>query len=156
MPDTLDTDLQQLWALVFVLVYDIEKRMTVHLAQHDLTPPQFWVLKTLTEHDGSAPIGQIARQHHLTNATMTGLVKRMEQMSPPLVGREASLDDRRSVTVRLTAAGEQRYLAVQQSLLEQLRAVLAMVSAEDRQRLLNDITRFASIVTTQFPVGTLA
>jgi DNA-binding MarR family transcriptional regulator len=103
--DELERDVTDFWMLAFKIVLDGEKRLTAQLAAHSLTPPQFYVLKTLVESGGQCPIGQIARQHQLTNATMTGLVKRLEAMSPPLVSRETSADDRRSVMVSLTPAG---------------------------------------------------
>ena len=52
--------------MLFRLVMDGEKLLTAQLAMHDLTPPQFYVLKTLSEHEGHCPIGQIARLHGLT------------------------------------------------------------------------------------------
>ena len=73
MDNQLERDVNELWALVFRLVLDGEKLVTAQLAEHDLTPPQFYVLKTLSEQDGHCAIGQIARLHGLTNATMTGL-----------------------------------------------------------------------------------
>ena len=88
MENQLERDVNELWALVFRLVLDGEKLVTAQLAEHDLTTPQFYVLKTLSEQNGHCAIGQIARLHGLTNATMTGLVKRLEAFEPPLVMRE--------------------------------------------------------------------
>src|ERR1700712_1059684 len=75
LDNQLERDVTELWALVFRLLLDGEKLVTAQLAEHNLTTPQFYVLKTLSEHDGRSAIGQIARLHGLTNATMTGLVK---------------------------------------------------------------------------------
>lgn len=149
---SLDQDVIQFWSLLFEIVLDGEKRLAAHLAAHNLTPPQFYVMKTLAEHGGRCPIGQIARLHHLTSATMTGLVKRLEAMHPPLVRREQSSDDRRSVDVILTAAGQARFLAVQADFLEQVRAVLGILSHEDRQDLLRHLTRYVQVLAKQFPV----
>lgn len=147
-----EQDLNTLWGLLFAIVYDAERRLSAHIAQHGLTQPQFYVLKTLSDHGGTCPIGQIARQHHLTNATMTGLIKRMEAMNPPLVIREQSADDRRSVMVSLTPAGEQRYLALQHSLLEQLRILLNLVDVQERKQALQYLMRFVTLLQTHFPV----
>lgn len=149
----LDTDTFHFWSLLFEIVLDGEKRLAAHLAAHGLTPPQFYVMKTLAEQGGRSPIGQIARLHHLTNATMTGLVKRLEAMDPPLVRREQNAQDRRSVQVSLTPAGEERFFAVQADLLRQVREMLGLLSAEERQDLLHYLSRYVKVVAEQFPVS---
>ncbi|MCC6804590.1 MAG: MarR family transcriptional regulator [Anaerolineae bacterium] len=151
MNNQLDNDVQDLWALLFRLVLDGEKLLTAQLADHGLTPPQFYVLKTLSEHNGHCPIGQIARLHGLTNATMTGLVKRLEAFDPPLVERETNSYDRRSVNVVMTQAGSDRFLAVQTNLMEQLRVVLSLIGDEDRAAILNDLRRYMTLITSIFP-----
>lgn len=122
------------------------------MAAHGLTPPQFYVLKTLTEQGGRCPIGQIARLHHLTNATMTGLAQRLENMTPPLVQREPNKADLRSIVVVLTHEGEERFRAVQADLFNQLKIVLELISHEERQQLIRFLSRYVDIVTQYFPV----
>ncbi len=151
----LEIDASQLWSLLFTIVLDGEKRLAANLAAHQLTPPQFYVLKTLTERGGRCPIGEIARQHHLTNATMTGLVKRLEAIDPPLVIREQRESDRRSVDVILTPAGAERYMAVQTDLLQQMQLLFSLLSDEERQDLIRYLTRYLEFVQTQFPVEPL-
>jgi DNA-binding MarR family transcriptional regulator len=151
MDDELDRDTIHFWSLLFEIVLDGEKRLAAHLAAHDLTPPQFYVMKTLAERGGSCPIGQIARTHHLTNATMTGLVKRLEAMG--LVRREPSDTDRRSVQVIMTAEGEERFFGVQADLLKQVRFVLSLLSSEERQDLLHYLSSYVKVVAEQFPVA---
>jgi DNA-binding MarR family transcriptional regulator len=148
----LDQDIETFWSLLFAIVADGEKRFAAHMAAHDMTPPQFYVLKTLVENGGRCPIGKIARQHHLTNATMTGLVQRLEAMNPPLVLRERNTDDLRSVYVILTPAGQERFMAVQTDLFNQLQAVLGLISDEERQQLMHFLSRYVTIVTQLFPV----
>ncbi|MEZ4671223.1 MAG: MarR family transcriptional regulator [Anaerolineae bacterium] len=152
MDTQLDKDVNQLWSLLFTIVLDGEKRLASNLAAHQITPPQFYVLKTLTEHGGRCPIGEIARQHHLTNATMTGLVKRLEAMQPPLVAREQREADRRSVDVILTAEGQQRFEAVQTDLLEQVRLLFSLLSSEERETLVGYLNRYLQFVQMQFPI----
>lgn len=155
MDTTLDHDMLEFWSLLFEIVLDGEKRLTAHMQAHELTPPQFYVLKTLAERGGRCPIGQIARQHHLTNATMTGLVKRLEAMQPPLVMRETSTEDRRSVQVVLTPAGTARFLAVQADLLQQVRQVFRLLSSEERKDLLHYLGRYVRVMAEQFPVNSV-
>lgn len=146
MDTQLDQDVAQLWTMLFGIVLDGEKRLAENLAAHGLTVPQFYVLKTLSEHDGRMGIGQIARAHGLTNATMTGLVKRLEAINPPLVMREENTADRRAVYVVLTPAGWERFEAVQKSLIEQLRAVFSLIPAEERRKLLDDLSRYVGMI----------
>lgn len=153
MDNSLDQDMLDFWSLLFEIVLDGEKRLSAHMLAHGLTPPQFYVLKTLAERGGRCPIGQIARSHHLTNATMTGLVKRLEATQPPLVMRETSLEDRRSVDVVLTAAGTARFLAVQADLLQQVRDVFRLLAPEERKDLLHYLGRYVRVMAEQFPVN---
>ncbi len=152
MDPDFEQDIATFWSLLFTIVLDGEKRLAANISSHELTPPQFYVLKTLSEHGGACAIGQIARQHHLTNATMTGLIKRLEMANPPLVTRERSSTDRRSVEVRLTQAGLERFLAVQADVIEQLRAALALLSADDRKQLIHFLERYVHLVPHLFPV----
>lgn len=151
----LEQDVNIFWSLLFEIVVDSEKRLAAQLAVHNLTPPQFYVLKTLVEQDGRCLIGEIARKHHLTNATMTGLIKRLEAMSPPLVMREPSKADRRSVYVVLTPAGQERFLAVQVDFLQQVRALFSLLTGAERQDLIHYLSRYVKVVAELFPVGEL-
>ena len=148
----LDNDVNTLWSLLFRIVLDGEKRIAAYLLAHDLTPPQFYVLKTLWERGGRCPIGEIARAHHLTSATMTGLVKRMEAVSLPLVQREPSPADGRSVNVRLTDAGEARFIAVQTDLMGQVRLVFSLLTEQERQDFIHYLSRYVEVVQAQFPM----
>ncbi len=150
MDQQFEQDMNTLWGLIFAIVADGEKRLAAHMAAHDLTPPQFYVLKTLVEHNGRCPIGQIARQHHLTNATMTGLVNRLEALK--LVQRERNPSDLRSVHVLLTPQGQERFLAVQNDLLNQLKSLLALTSPAEREELIDFLGRYVTFVTQLLPV----
>ena len=155
MDAEIEHDIATLRSLILAIIADTEKRFASHMAQHGLTPPQFFVLKTLSEHDGQCPIGQIAHEHHLTNATLTGLVKRLESMDPPLVRRERRESDRRSVMVVLTEAGQERYKAVEDSLLGQLRLVLGLLSKEDRKDIIQKVKLYVHFVMQMFPVDAI-
>ncbi len=153
MDNSLEQDITALWSLLLEIVSDSEKRLAAHLATHNLTPPQFFVLKTLDEHGGRCPIGQIAREHHLTNPTMTGLIKRLTLMEPPLVERERSKTDRRSVDIVLTPTGAKRYEAVQTDLLKQVRLVLGMLNPEDRRDIIEKASFYINLIIRQFPAS---
>ncbi len=145
----LEQDVSTFWALLFDIITDAEKRLAAHMSRHDLTPPQFFVLKTLIEHGGSCVIGQIAREHHLSRATMTGLVQRLE--SGQLVIRRRSAKDGRSVSVELTPTGQQRFEAVRDDAFEQLQAMLEMVSENERQALMFFLSRYLELANRISP-----
>ena len=152
MRDNLDRDAADLWATLFEIVTDGEKRLANHFEAHQLTPPQFYVLKTLSENSGECRIGDIARDHHLTSATMTGLVKRLEAMDPPLVRRRRNQSDGRSVDVVLTAAGEDRFVAVQRGLMAQLRAVFGLLPDAERRDIIAKVRQYFTVFSQQFPL----
>ena len=151
MNDNLEQDISTFWSILFSIITDVEKRLASHMATHDLTPPQFFVLKTLIEYGGSCPIGQIARDHHLTNATMTGLVSRLETLG--LVTRERSPEDGRSVNVVLTEAGQARFDAVRDDVFQQLQVILGLINQEEREALMHFLTRYLEVVNQLFPLN---
>ncbi|MCY4072547.1 MAG: MarR family transcriptional regulator [Chloroflexi bacterium] len=151
MAENLDRDVAELWSLLFDIVSDGEKRLASHFDAHQLTPPQFYVLKTLSENQGECRIGDIARDHHLTNATMTGLVKRLEAMDPPLVRRRRSATDGRSVDVILTDEGSRRFVEVQRGLMDQLRAVFGLLPDAERRDVIAKVSLYFAIFSQQFP-----
>lgn len=152
MDDSLDRDALELWTTLFEIVTDGEKLLALHFESHQLTPPQFYVLKTLSENAGECRIGDIAREHHLTSATMTGLVKRLEAMDPPLVRRRRNQCDGRSVDVMLTAAGADRFVAVQRGLMDQLRAMLGLLPVAERRDIIAKVRQYFAVFSQRFPV----
>ena len=74
-----------------------------HVRQFDLTPAQFDVIATLGNTQGMT-MGDIGEKTLITKGTLTGVVDRLVQKQ--LVQRETPADNRRSVVVQLTAAGQ--------------------------------------------------
>ncbi|MDL1902599.1 winged helix-turn-helix transcriptional regulator [Anaerolineae bacterium CFX9] len=145
-PRSVSADAEQLYEMLYALVLDLEKHLAARLSAHGLTTPQFYVLKTLSEHQGRIGIGQLARLHGLTSATMTGLIHRLSAFDPPLVEREVNAADRRAVTVVLTEAGSARYGDVQRDLLDQLRVVFNLLPDDERKRLLDTLARYIPLI----------
>lgn len=143
---SVEQDAERLFRMLFEVVQGGEKQLDALLTRHGLTTPQFYVLNTLQESGGRLSIGAIARRHGLTHATMTGLIKRMEVMAPPLVYREASAADRRSVVVHLTKEGYARFQAVQDALLGQVKLIFGLLPADERQKLLADLDRYIQML----------
>jgi DNA-binding MarR family transcriptional regulator len=75
-----------------------------HLRQLDLTPAQFDVIATLGNTAGLC-MGDLGDKTLITKGTLTGVIDRL--IRKQLVEREVPEDNRRSVIVRLTPAGEQ-------------------------------------------------
>jgi MarR family transcriptional regulator, 2-MHQ and catechol-resistance regulon repressor len=75
----------------------------------DLTPPQFDVIATLGNQPGMT-CRELGERTLITKGTLTGVLDRME--SRGLLTREPLPQDRRSVFVRLTPAGEQLFARV--------------------------------------------
>jgi DNA-binding MarR family transcriptional regulator len=73
-----------------------------HKKPYIVTPPQWGALSLLHNHDGQT-IGALSQQRAIDPATITGIVKRLEQSG--LVERRHSLEDRRLVKVYLTDEG---------------------------------------------------
>ncbi|MBD0334463.1 MAG: MarR family transcriptional regulator [Cyanobacteria bacterium Co-bin13] len=105
--------------------------------QYALTPAQFDVIATLGNTPGMS-MGEIGEKTLITKGTLTGVVDRLEKKG--FVLREVPPGDRRSVIVRLTAAGEalfeevfpaqiqdlkQRFEQLEPSELELLRVLLS-------------------------------
>lgn len=104
--------------------------------QFGLTPAQFDVIATLGNTQGMS-MGDIGEKTLITKGTLTGVVDRLVQKQ--LVVRDNPPDNRRSVIVRLTAAGQtlfeeafpyqiaqlkQRFEQLDPAELEQLRVLL--------------------------------
>ena len=148
----LEADLTEFMGLLFSIVADMEKRLAYHMRLYDLTPPQFYVIKTLYENGNQLGIGQIADEHHLTYATMTGIVQRLERFTPPLVERSRSPEDGRRVDVSLTEHGIERFWSVQRSLLEPARHILSLLPVEERQRIIDEVQNYFSLLTQLYPI----
>jgi DNA-binding MarR family transcriptional regulator len=117
------------------------------MAEHGLSGPQLLCLKQLDKR-GELLSGALARGMSLSPATVTGILDRLE--SRGLVARERRVEDKRTVVVRLTAAGrkliQQAPSPLQDDFLVKLRAlperrqasicrtlksIVSMMSAED-------------------------
>lgn len=77
--------------------------------QYDLTPAQFDVIATLGNTQGLS-MGNIGEKTLITKGTLTGVVDRLEKKG--IVTREIPPENRRSVIVRLTPAGDELFRQV--------------------------------------------
>jgi len=110
-----------------------------HLAQHDITQGGFSVLMALW---GNCRIGgtepklspaALAERTGVTRATMTGLVDTLERAG--LVRRAPDLEDRRMMTVGITARGETLILRILPDHFRKMAWLMAPLSENERKTL---------------------
>lgn len=101
--------------------------------RHRLTAPQLVCLRQIRREGGESTPGRLARDIHLSQATVTGILDRLSARG--LVSRERSAEDRRRVIVRLTDAGRQVCDTAPSPLHERFAAALGRLSEEERVRI---------------------
>jgi len=96
----------------------ISRMYTEALAEHDVTPPQLYLLTCLGQADGQKPCN-LGKQVCLDSSSITGLLDRAEKAG--LVVRRPDPRDRRSLRIHLTDLGRQR-LATLEPVVQTLQA----------------------------------
>lgn len=120
---------------------DLHSRML--LQDYGLTSPQLAALHAISRLQRAKP-GEIAREIHLGQPTVTGILHRLEHRG--LVGREPGERDRRSVDITLTEEGE-RVLGEAPSLLqEQFLQKLCELEDWERTGVLATLHRIADMM----------
>jgi DNA-binding MarR family transcriptional regulator len=112
------------------------------LSPSALTEPQFNVLMELAANGGGLPHCTLAHGLLKSPANVTSLVDRMQRDG--LVRRVRSELDRRTVVVEITAEGWNRLETAAPAVFAAERAMLAGLSAEDRERLRGLLDRVAA------------
>lgn len=137
--------LQMAWAL--------HRQQAQDLRRHDLTMPQFMVLRALQRQDGACTMSQLADEAMQVPATMTGIVDRMEAQE--LVRRQGNPDDRRSTVVVLSADGRRLLDRID----DERRAALALfvgdLAEADRESLLSSLGTYLAHVLDQETIPAL-
>ena len=103
-----------------------------HVKSQGLTPAQFDVLATLGNTTGMT-FKALGEKTLLTKGSLTGIVDRMEQKG--WVKRVTSIDDRRSILVRLTPKGQRLFEKVFPAHLEHLTEAFGRLSRRDQETL---------------------
>ena len=110
-----------------------------------VTPPQWGVLLQLHETDGLT-VGTISQKRGVDAATITGIVRRLEQSG--LVERRHSHEDRRVVKVYLTAEGHD-IISSLMPVAEDFQQIMTRgFSQEERQDLLVKLQQIIANVST--------
>jgi len=113
---------------------DLSVALDTCLSKHGLLQGRWWVLILLMREDSKTSTPSVlADKAGVTRATMTGLIDGLEQGG--LVERIYSKDDRRSVLVRLTAAGQAKLDAVMPDYYRRLRQCMQALDEPGRMQL---------------------
>ncbi len=113
---------------------DLSIALDACLSRHGLLQGRWWVLILLMREEAlSSTPSVLAEKAGVTRATMTGLLDGLERDG--LVARELGSQDRRSVSIRLTAAGQQKLDEVMPDYYSRLRACMAGLDERGREQL---------------------
>jgi DNA-binding MarR family transcriptional regulator len=107
-----------------------QKRMAQVLGEHNLTVPQFFVLVNLAHGEQGCTIGDLAGKLSQSNATMTGIVDRLEGERLVLRTRGGETD-RRKVMVQVTHRGRSILERAKTTRRESIRRALIGFPADD-------------------------
>lgn len=112
-----------------------------HIRTLDLTPPQFDVIATLGGKPGMT-CRELGEQTLITKGTLTGMLDRLEARG--LIRRDAVENDRRSVFVGLTPAGERLHARIFPEHVRHLRTCFAGLDSRELRQLDDLLERLAA------------
>jgi len=113
---------------------DLSIAIDICLSKHGLLQGRWWVLILLMREESKTSKPSIlADKAGVTRATMTGLIDGLEQSG--LVAREFTKDDKRSVLISLTEAGQAKLDAVMPDYYRRLRRCMQALDEEKRAQL---------------------
>ncbi|NVK43560.1 MAG: MarR family transcriptional regulator [Oceanospirillaceae bacterium] len=115
-------------------------------SEYGLTGPQAQVLKTVIE-SGGLTAGALARRVSLSQATITDILKRLEQRG--LVVRERCSDDRRRVNVRATTDAEEILSTAPPLLQDTFVARFEQLERWEQLMLLSSLQRIAAMMDAE-------
>ena len=120
---------------------DLQSRRLV--SDHGMTGPQLAVLQE-TARTGPCSPTTLARSVHLSQATVTGILQRLERQG--LIERNPSRADRRSVLVDISSAGRALLDASPSLLQDRFRDGLSSLQEWERLQILSTLQRVASLM----------
>jgi len=114
--------------------------------QYGLTSPQLICLKMLFEKNEMTP-GGLAKEVHLSHATVTGIINRLEKKG--LVLRTRSSNDGRSCLIRLTDSGLSMTKSSPSMLQDQFMHKLSKLATWEKTMILSALQRITSILDVE-------
>lgn len=113
---------------------DLSVALDACLSRHSLLQGRWWVLILLMREDSKTSTPSVlAEKAGVTRATMTGLIDGLEQSG--LVERINIKNDRRSILIRLTDAGQAKLDAVMPDYYRRVRQCMQALDEEKRNQL---------------------
>lgn len=113
---------------------DLSIALDTCLSKHGLLQGRWWVLILLMrEESRTSTPSMLADKAGVTRATMTGLIDGLEQVG--LVERVFAKDDRRSVVIHLTEAGQAKLDVVMPDYYRRLRQCMQALDEKKREEL---------------------
>lgn len=153
LPIDEDSGLTTEWALedrIVAAIRRIIRAVDVHsrklVDEFGLTGPQLATLQEATRLGPVSP-GALARSVHLSAATMTGILARLEKRG--LVARARGTADRRRVEVTVTDAGREAIARAPSLLQERFLRELAALEDWERHMMLASLQRIASMMDAE-------
>jgi DNA-binding MarR family transcriptional regulator len=131
-----DADVTAIASFLYLLrvATDLSLALDTCLSKHDLLQGRWWVLILLMREESTTSTPSIlANKLGVTRATMTGLLDGLEQSG--LVTRVFAKEDRRSVKIRLTSAGQAKLDVVMPDYYRRLRQCMQGLDEEKRVQL---------------------
>lgn len=121
---------------IFLSLRRIIRAIDIHSrelgARFQLTTPQLVCMRQLAETGPETP-GELAGQIYLSQATVTGIINRLEDRG--LLRRERIMRDRRRVTVSLTAKGEEVLARAPRPLQDRFSSRLESLPREEQEKI---------------------
>lgn len=131
-----DADVTAIASFLYLLrvATDLSLALDTCLSKHDLLQGRWWVLILLMREESVTSTPSIlAEKLGVKRASMTGLLDGLEQSG--LVSRVFAKEDRRSVKIKLTAAGQAKLDVVMPDYYRRLRQCMHGLSEEKRLQL---------------------
>jgi DNA-binding MarR family transcriptional regulator len=114
--------------------------------QYGLTSPQLICLKKLSGKKEMTP-GGLAKEVHLSHATVTGIINRLEKKG--LVQRSRSTADGRSYLIRLTDSGLSMIQAAPSMLQDKFMHELSKLANWEKTMILSSLQRITSMLDVE-------
>jgi DNA-binding MarR family transcriptional regulator len=133
------------WIRLTRAYYSINRRVRAHLAEKDLTVPQFFVLAEVG-YGGYLRLHEIGRRLAVTMGNITGIVDRLE--SAGYILRERDPEDRRVTWVKMTPNGLALYEEVSHTFQMEVAQHLEKLSGQEL-RILSRILRKLDATTLE-------
>lgn len=113
---------------------DLSIALDACLSKHQLLQGRWWVLILLMrEASKTSTPSTLAEKAGVSRATMTGLLDGLEQGG--LIARVYTKDDRRSIQIKLTEAGQAKLDAVMPDYYRRVRKCMQALDADKREQL---------------------